>query len=446
MSALSCTSFKSEQIMAAMRRINALEAAVTSANAISFTAKYGIGPSGEEANYWVSRNQNALAYNGDTGKKHAYVQRTDYDPVDGYDVGIWKYNDVPDDFDPSSKIPPPVGGNDAPYGLEHYDDCFWMIELHFTLSVPWGEEYRVWKYDITAGTWSVCGDGTWRTGNGSGTFIQEIAELDGTMWSLIRSRSSPYWWKLATLQSCANSCDLDTVYDPFVDDTLSGYHLRSDGTDLWLLERFYKGETGEYGVKMHKIESSDPSTIVWGTTTFDWSLATHGFLTYLIWDGANWWSGGGGQTLYPQHTLSKFTTVSGQPGAETTWFRYPTTDSKASLGTPDGGVSVPDLGGIGGDDSIFTNQNILDMRGAIKSLAQYYKNATTGNAFNWNDSDADNLYFVALGDRTQWGATGGAKYDWTRDSAGMDADPKPYDIDFGEVLDILDKLEASALV
>lgn len=126
--------------------------------------------------------------------------------------------------------------------------------------------------------------------------------------------------------------------------------------------------------------------------------------------------------------------------AQTTFNSYTTTVA-TSLGTPDGGVSIPSLNGLNANGAGPVPNHILDMRTAIETLAPYFTNAATGNPYNWTAS-SDNLYFVAMGDRSAYGATGGAAYDWTRNEAAMINTPA-YGLDIGEVASCLDQLEAS---
>ena len=129
-----------------------------------------------------------------------------------------------------------------------------------------------------------------------------------------------------------------------------------------------------------------------------------------------------------------------------TEFHSYTTTAATSLGTPDGGVSVPATNALkpapDGNNADLIPRHIIDMRTAIETLAPYFTNAITGNPFNWTASSADNLYYVALGDRSHYGATGGAKYDWTRTEAQMEGD-YCYSIDIGEIADTITLLEAS---
>lgn len=142
--------------------------------------------------------------------------------------------------------------------------------------------------------------------------------------------------------------------------------------------------------------------------------------------------------------------------ASTEFFGYQIGAAKVSLGTPDGGVAVPALAALVkqsiSGDGVFVNgsdwlpEHYIDMRDAIEALAPFYVNVVTGNPFNWTDLSADNLYFKAMGDRTKYGASGGAAYDWTHDLTALRNDHVPYDIDIGEPEECIALLEASALV
>lgn len=126
---------------------------------------------------------------------------------------------------------------------------------------------------------------------------------------------------------------------------------------------------------------------------------------------------------------------------QTTFYRYAST-GKASLGQPDGGVTVPADEAIA--DSMLAANPLIDMRKAVQGIVQTRKlKAGSGKPFNWNSGSADNLYFIAMGDRTRYGATGGARYSWTRaDSAFTGA--APYDIDIGEIYECVQVLKVAA--
>ena len=137
--------------------------------------------------------------------------------------------------------------------------------------------------------------------------------------------------------------------------------------------------------------------------------------------------------------------ITWEPVEQTEFFAY-TSGGRVSLGTPDGGVSVPALSALcpapTGVGALVCPNHITDIRTAIENLAPYFVNAITGNLFNFTDESADNLYYVAMGDRTKYGATGGARYAWTRTLEQMKGTPT-YDIDIGEVRECINVLQAS---
>lgn len=128
---------------------------------------------------------------------------------------------------------------------------------------------------------------------------------------------------------------------------------------------------------------------------------------------------------------------------QTEFFRYPTASlgDKESLGTPDGGVSIPALDALFSDDSgnpiPFRPNTIVDMRDAIEAVLVNYVNVVTGNAFNFTASSADNLYHVAVSSGV---------YDWDRPLAS-DLARKIMRIDDLNEIDLCRaKLASSALV
>lgn len=126
---------------------------------------------------------------------------------------------------------------------------------------------------------------------------------------------------------------------------------------------------------------------------------------------------------------------------ETEFYRYDINGSGTSLGTPNGGVSVPALDGI--DFAAVHAFHIRDLRIAVMNLAPYYENGATTAAWNFDDGDtSNNLYRIAMGDRTDYGATDGAKFIWTRLTEDMHDTPT-YDIDVGEIAECVTTLEAS---
>ena len=125
---------------------------------------------------------------------------------------------------------------------------------------------------------------------------------------------------------------------------------------------------------------------------------------------------------------------------QTEFYVYPA-GGPVSLGTPDGGVTVPTDEAWNAEDGLLRPNVIEDMRNAIEAVAPSVTNPDTSNPFNWTPSDPDNLYYVAMGDRTKYGATGGAAYDWTRDpQTDMPGTPL-YDLDVGEIDECITTLE-----
>lgn len=133
--------------------------------------------------------------------------------------------------------------------------------------------------------------------------------------------------------------------------------------------------------------------------------------------------------------------------SQTTFYAYTSPTERVALGTPDGGVAIPSLNALSPEENNagFYARHITDIRTRIQALAPYFVNVATGNPFNWTASSADNLYFVAMGDRTKYGATGGAAYTWTRTEEEM-IGTAMYDLDIGELKECLDKLASSSIV
>ena len=145
---------------------------------------------------------------------------------------------------------------------------------------------------------------------------------------------------------------------------------------------------------------------------------------------------------YFNHRVQVFDTEGISLLNQTEFYAY-TESSKKSLGTPDGGVSVPDddalKNAFSGAGSIIADNIILDMRAAIETIAN-----SGCSSYNWVDNDPNNLYYVAMGDRTKYGATGGARYTWTRTADQLNG-AEVCDIDIGEIYECVLKLEDDVL-
>lgn len=103
---------------------------------------------------------------------------------------------------------------------------------------------------------------------------------------------------------------------------------------------------------------------------------------------------------------------------QTEFFKYPTTTfaARVSLGTPDGGASIPALTAFEPDATypggiVQRGNELFDMQSAIQDLAPFYLNILTGDAFNWDGASANNLYNVAVES---------GKYDWDEDGSQGD--------------------------
>jgi hypothetical protein len=108
----------------------------------------------------------------------------------------------------------------------------------------------------------------------------------------------------------------------------------------------------------------------------------------------------------------------GDPLGQTRWKGYTGRflNDFQDLGEPDGGVSIPvdEALSSAGVSAVVSAQFILDMRGALARLAPLFR-GPSGNALNLNGTnDPENQYLLAMGDRTKYGATGGAILSWTR--------------------------------
>jgi len=123
---------------------------------------------------------------------------------------------------------------------------------------------------------------------------------------------------------------------------------------------------------------------------------------------------------------------------QTEWLAYKRDGLTESLGLPDGGASIPALDALdlGQKNAQIEPQHLVDMRGAIETLAEYY-------GYDWTPSSTGNLYYNAMGDRTAYGASGGARYDWTRAREEMLYTPT-YDIDIGEIYECVRVLKVAA--
>jgi hypothetical protein len=143
-------------------------------------------------------------------------------------------------------------------------------------------------------------------------------------------------------------------------------------------------------------------------------------------------------SCHQAHWIDTWKFEQASPVEQTEWLAYKRDGTMESLGTPDGGVSVPllDALDLGQKNAQIEPQHLVDMRDAIETLAEYY-------GYDWTPSSTGNLYYNAMGDRTAYGASGGARYDWTRSREEMLYTPT-YDIDIGEIYECVRVLKVAA--
>lgn len=113
--------------------------------------------------------------------------------------------------------------------------------------------------------------------------------------------------------------------------------------------------------------------------------------------------------------------------AQTPWYSYAETE-KTYIGT------MPEDNALIENGADLASKHLLDMRDVIETLAGIF-------GLNWINPSPSNLYRLAMGDRTKYGATGGARYTWTRVPEQLIGTPA-YDIDIGEIEECVAYLEA----
>lgn len=174
------------------------------------------------------------------------------------------------------------------------------------------------------------------------------------------------------------------------------------------------------------------------------ATTTNGTIKWVIAGDDDWISDAISNVALNEQFLENLFTYRSSASLSQTTFNSYTTTTATSLGTPDAGVSIPALAALtaANNNADLVPRHIIDMRDAIETLAPYFDNPATTNPYNWTAASSDNLFYVANGNRTEYGATGGAAYDWTRTEAAMEGD-YAYSIDIGEVLNCIVQLEAS---
>ena len=134
----------------------------------------------------------------------------------------------------------------------------------------------------------------------------------------------------------------------------------------------------------------------------------------------------------------------GASGQQTEWFFYYDDDTQESMGTPNAGKSVPDLGALArfiprsiydpvGIGLVNGQRYLNDVWKAIENLAKSgrFQNPQTGVTLNWEDGSENNLYYAAMHKRYKSFGKPDVGYHWTRSGQGIGHTPT-YDVDIGE--------------
>ncbi len=137
---------------------------------------------------------------------------------------------------------------------------------------------------------------------------------------------------------------------------------------------------------------------------------------------------------------------------QTEWYVYNSNGTKTSMGTPNGGVSTPDLGRLSyqipqtlrspTEEGILNDHAyIRDMRNALERLARngLYEDAQ-GVKYNWIPGSPNHLLYAAMKDKWRFYGRATAGYDWTN-SVGRLANAPSEDVDIGEIYECIRLLE-----
>lgn len=129
------------------------------------------------------------------------------------------------------------------------------------------------------------------------------------------------------------------------------------------------------------------------------------------------------------------------PYPQTTWQRFDTGRQSYSVGTSDGGVSVPPLSAL--DGTKWYLEYIIAMRQAVERIVSHGElRAPSGQFFNLTAGSADNLLSIAMGNGSAYG-TLPARGTWRR-TAGQLKGSRLFDIDIGEICEAVRVLKTSA--
>ena len=136
--------------------------------------------------------------------------------------------------------------------------------------------------------------------------------------------------------------------------------------------------------------------------------------------------------------------VSGQirtPYPQTVWQRLDSGRQSYSIGSSDGGVSVPALSAL--DGTKWYLEYIIALRQAVERIICHGElRSVSGQFFNLTTGSPDNLLSIAMGSGTSYG-TLPARGTWRR-TAGQLKGTRLFDIDIGEIYEAVRVLKVSA--
>lgn len=193
----------------------------------------------------------------------------------------------------------------------------------------------------------------------------------------------------------------------------------TDGTDLFALE-YHLGASGGVTTKFRRYTLGSGAFVA----EYDMSPVQIRMVDGYLWCAFRYNAGRLAGTSYdviqsyvdvydPATMTLVRRIIIGDPMGQTEWFAV-SNSSQTSMGTPDSGVAVPDLERLAQSGVIKSPLHITQMRDALVRLAPFFI-APSGNPLHLNGTnDPENLYALAMGTRTNYGATGGTRYSWTR--------------------------------
>jgi len=125
---------------------------------------------------------------------------------------------------------------------------------------------------------------------------------------------------------------------------------------------------------------------------------------------------------------------------QTVWYQYTKDGQRQSLGTPDGGITVPALDAI--DHMPFIPLYLRDMRQAVERIVNTRAVLDgSGTPYDFAPDGANNLLEAVMGDGTVYGTAPGRRT-WRRGLAEM-IGTLPYDIDIGEIHACVQRLKTA---